>query len=158
MIPSNSSVNPLLSASRSILLREFVPRADRVPRDERVDVPEIQESARVNFSDAAWRQPRTSTRCRTEPDIYRSARRDRPTGAVLPRRCQAVIVAFDVWLLGFLSTWRSAVGDLLFSAITWTGVALAAAPSFAPDWRLQATGARSPCRSWPPQSRVTCSS
>ena len=32
-----------------------------------------------------------------------------------------MIVAFDVWLLGFLSTWRSAVGDLLFSAITWTG-------------------------------------
>lgn len=53
MIPSNSPVNPLLSVSRSILLREFVPRADRVPRDERVDVPEIQESARVNFSDAA---------------------------------------------------------------------------------------------------------
>ncbi len=32
-----------------------------------------------------------------------------------------MIVAFDVWLLGFFSAWRSAAGDLLFSAITWTG-------------------------------------
>ena len=33
------------------ILREVAPRADRVPADERVDLPEIQESFRVSFSD-----------------------------------------------------------------------------------------------------------
>ena len=35
------------------LLREFVMRQDRLRADQRVDLPEIQESFRVNFSDAA---------------------------------------------------------------------------------------------------------
>ena len=35
------------------LLREFVMRQDRLPADQRVDLPEVQESFRVNFSDAA---------------------------------------------------------------------------------------------------------
>ena len=35
------------------LLKEFVMRQDRLPRDQRVDLPEIQESFRVSFSDAA---------------------------------------------------------------------------------------------------------
>ncbi|HSG23714.1 MAG TPA: hypothetical protein VLA64_12240 [Azonexus sp.] len=48
---------PILNATQSPLrgggLREFVMRQDRVPRDQRVDLPEIQESFRVSFSDAA---------------------------------------------------------------------------------------------------------
>lgn len=40
------------AAARGPLLREFAPRADRVPADERVDAPEIQESYRVSFSSA----------------------------------------------------------------------------------------------------------
>ena len=39
--------------SRSRILREFVIRQDRPPPDQRVDLPEIQESVRVSFSDAA---------------------------------------------------------------------------------------------------------
>ncbi|MCK6406110.1 MAG: hypothetical protein L6Q60_08855 [Rhodocyclaceae bacterium] len=42
-----------LSPARGVVLREFAPRTDRVPRDLRVDTPEIQESFRVSFSDAA---------------------------------------------------------------------------------------------------------
>lgn len=48
-LPSSSTAAPL----RSGLLREFVIRQERPPRDQRVDLPEIQESFRVNFSDAA---------------------------------------------------------------------------------------------------------
>ena len=47
--PPNSAPSPL----RNVALREFVMRQDRVPRDLRVDLPEIQESFRVSFSDAA---------------------------------------------------------------------------------------------------------
>lgn len=42
-----------LSPLRSAVLREFVMLQDRLPRDQRFDLPEIQESFRVNFSDAA---------------------------------------------------------------------------------------------------------
>lgn len=45
--------NPAATALRSGILREFVMRQDRPPRDQRVDLPEIQESFRVSFSDAA---------------------------------------------------------------------------------------------------------
>ena len=45
----NSTLSPL----RSAVLREFVMPPDRLPRDQRFDLPEIQESFRVNFSDAA---------------------------------------------------------------------------------------------------------
>ncbi|MBS1145658.1 MAG: hypothetical protein H6R14_3064 [Proteobacteria bacterium] len=47
--PPNLTPSPL----RNVALREFVMRQDRVPRDQRVDLPEIQESFRVSFSDAA---------------------------------------------------------------------------------------------------------
>jgi hypothetical protein len=40
-------------AMRSGIIREFVMRQDRPTRDQRVDLPEIQESLRVSFSDAA---------------------------------------------------------------------------------------------------------
>lgn len=44
---------PSINNNRSVVLRELAPRTDRIPRDQRVDVPEIQESFRVNFSNAA---------------------------------------------------------------------------------------------------------
>lgn len=48
-LSTNSMPNPL----RSTVLREFVMRQDRLPNDQRVDLPEIQDSSRVSFSDAA---------------------------------------------------------------------------------------------------------
>jgi hypothetical protein len=39
------------STRASALLRDIAPRQDRVPVDDRVDLPEIQESFRVSFSD-----------------------------------------------------------------------------------------------------------
>lgn len=48
-LPANSTTSP----ARNGLLREFIVRQDRPPRDQRVDLPEIQESFRVSFSDAA---------------------------------------------------------------------------------------------------------
>ncbi|MDP3539622.1 MAG: hypothetical protein Q8S26_13070 [Azonexus sp.] len=45
--------NLTLSPLRNAVLREFVMPQDRLPRDQRFDLPEIQESFRVNFSDAA---------------------------------------------------------------------------------------------------------
>ncbi len=45
--------NPAATALRSGTLREFVMRQERPDRDQRVDLPEIQESFRVSFSDAA---------------------------------------------------------------------------------------------------------
>ena len=45
--PSHASQRP------GSLLREIAPRSDRVPRDERVDLPEIQESSLVSFSEEA---------------------------------------------------------------------------------------------------------
>ena len=49
--PSNLlSANALRAGS---LLRELSTRQDRVPTDQRVDLPEIQESFRVSFSDEA---------------------------------------------------------------------------------------------------------
>lgn len=46
---SYSTATPL----RGALLREFIMRAERPARYQRVDLPEIQESFRVSFSDAA---------------------------------------------------------------------------------------------------------
>ncbi|PKO90212.1 MAG: hypothetical protein CVU16_10675 [Betaproteobacteria bacterium HGW-Betaproteobacteria-10] len=45
--------NPAATALRGGVLREFVMRQERPARDQRVDLPEIQESFRVSFSDAA---------------------------------------------------------------------------------------------------------
>lgn len=47
---------PIVNASNASqragsILREVAPRSDRVPADDRVDLPEIQESFRVSFSD-----------------------------------------------------------------------------------------------------------
>lgn len=51
--PDRLPTNPAATALRSSTLREFVMRQDRPSRDQRVDLPEIQESFRVSFSDAA---------------------------------------------------------------------------------------------------------
>jgi hypothetical protein len=48
-VTNNQALNPI----RTGVLREFVVRQDRPPLDQRVDLPEIQESFRVSFSDAA---------------------------------------------------------------------------------------------------------
>lgn len=48
-VPANPTQSPL----RSGVLREFILRQDRVARDQRVDLREIQESFRVSFSDEA---------------------------------------------------------------------------------------------------------
>jgi hypothetical protein len=53
MIMLNMPGGSPVQTGRGIVLREFVPRVDRVPRDQRVDMPEIQESSRVSFSNAA---------------------------------------------------------------------------------------------------------
>lgn len=54
MLPLDKlSPNPAQIPSRAGVLREFVMRQDRLARDQRVDLPEIQESFRVSFSDAA---------------------------------------------------------------------------------------------------------
>jgi hypothetical protein len=53
LIQDRQILNTTPSLLRSGLLREFVMRQDRPSRDQRVDLPEIQESFRVSFSDAA---------------------------------------------------------------------------------------------------------
>lgn len=53
MLPIVSQPPTPLQPLRSAVLREFSPRTDRVPRDARIDAPEIEESFRVSFSDAA---------------------------------------------------------------------------------------------------------
>lgn len=60
-IPSNLNAarQPL---SGTGLLREFVMRQDRIAADQRVDLPEIQESFRVNFSEAALAASAEGTR------------------------------------------------------------------------------------------------
>lgn len=45
--------NPTPGPARNAVFREFVMRRDQTPPDQRVDMPEIQESFRVSFSDAA---------------------------------------------------------------------------------------------------------
>lgn len=55
---------------RAAGLREFFTRPDRLPQDQRVDLPEIQESFRVSFSEealaAAYEETRDTTQ-KTRP-------------------------------------------------------------------------------------------
>ena len=53
LIQDRPILNVTQSPLRSIFLRDVAMRQDRLPRDQRVDLPEIQESFRVSFSDAA---------------------------------------------------------------------------------------------------------
>ena len=57
-LPSPSTAAPL----RSGVLREFAMRQERPARDQLVDLPEIQESFRVSFSDAAMAASAESAR------------------------------------------------------------------------------------------------
>ncbi len=80
MISISTAVGAPAAPSRSNVMREIVPRADRVPRDERVDVPEVQESTRVNFSDAARAAASGRTRDAVQSPTYTEAR-----GGIDPR-------------------------------------------------------------------------
>ena len=53
LIQDRQILNAPQSPLRSGLLRELIGQQGRLPRDQRVDLPEIQESFRVSFSDAA---------------------------------------------------------------------------------------------------------
>jgi len=57
-LPAGTTASPL----RSGVLREFVMRQDRIPNDQRVDLPEIQESFRVSFSNGALAAAAEETR------------------------------------------------------------------------------------------------
>jgi hypothetical protein len=63
LIQNSSNLSAVRQTPSGIgLLREFVMRQDRLPVDQRVDLPEIQESFRVNFSDAALAASAEGTR------------------------------------------------------------------------------------------------
>jgi hypothetical protein len=82
-------LNPAQSPLRSGVLREFVMRQDRPSRDQRVDLPEIQESFRVSFSDAALAASAEATR-----DVVQKARPTDERGAAeLQLRAYAAIAA-----------------------------------------------------------------
>jgi hypothetical protein len=49
LIQEKTSFNPI----QSKLFRDFAIPQDRVPRNQRIDLPEIQESFRVSFSEGA---------------------------------------------------------------------------------------------------------
>lgn len=53
MIPLDRIPNPATAPLRTGVIREFTMRQDRPPPDLRIDMPEIQESFRVSFSEAA---------------------------------------------------------------------------------------------------------
>ena len=52
-LPTLPGLQAIPPSRPGALLRELAPRQDRLPVDERVDLPEIQESFRVSFSDEA---------------------------------------------------------------------------------------------------------
>ncbi|MDD2744769.1 MAG: hypothetical protein PHV02_21110 [Rhodocyclaceae bacterium] len=53
LIQDRQALSAISTPMRSGVLREFVMRQDRLARDERIDLPEIQESYRVSFSESA---------------------------------------------------------------------------------------------------------
>lgn len=57
-IPPQFTLNA--SQRTGAFLREIAPRVDRIPADDRVDLPEIQESFRVSFSEEARAQASTN--------------------------------------------------------------------------------------------------
>lgn len=72
-LPTNAAATPV----RSRILREFVMRQDRPASDQRVDLPEIQESFRVSFSDAALMA--FANDVRTDPKNAQPTNQQRPT-------------------------------------------------------------------------------
>ncbi len=53
IITLNPAGVPSLPANRGILQREWTSRPERVPENQRIDLPEIAESYRVSFSEQA---------------------------------------------------------------------------------------------------------
>ena len=89
LIQDRPPPNPTPGPLRNVALREFVMRQDRVPRDQRVDLPEIQESFRVSFSDAALAASAEGTR-----DVMQKARpTDEHGAAELQLRAYMAIAA-----------------------------------------------------------------
>lgn len=52
-LPYPAALQTIPAPRPGALLRELAVRQDRLPQDERIDLPEIQESFRVSFSDEA---------------------------------------------------------------------------------------------------------
>lgn len=90
MILINPAVSSLTPTSRGNVLREIAPRTDRIPRDERVDLPEVQESVRVSFSDAAQAAATGRTRDARQSPTFAEAR-----GGIDPR-IQSYLVVGDL--------------------------------------------------------------
>lgn len=53
MLPIPLTPPGTASSRASALTHDIAPRQDRIPADDRVDLPEIQESFRISFSDQA---------------------------------------------------------------------------------------------------------
>ena len=65
-LPTLPGLQAIPPSRPGALLRELAPRQDRLPVDERVDLPEIQESFRVSFSDEARAASITGARNETQ--------------------------------------------------------------------------------------------
>ena len=52
-LPYPAALQTIPAPRPGALLRELAVRQDRLPQDERIDLPEIQESFRVSISDEA---------------------------------------------------------------------------------------------------------
>jgi len=62
------------SLARSPWLRDLAVRRDRIPPDERADMPEVEESFRVSFSDAVRAGVATAGRDAAQADEPADAR------------------------------------------------------------------------------------
>ena len=65
-LPTLPGLQAIPPSRPGALLCELAPRQDRLPVDERVDLPEIQESFRVSFSDEARAASITGARNETQ--------------------------------------------------------------------------------------------
>ena len=86
--PSNAATT---SIGRSGVLREFVPRTDRVPQDQRIDIPEVQESYRVSFSNAALAAASGRVRDTTQQPTFTEERGANPDPRLLAYRSMAAL-------------------------------------------------------------------
>lgn len=65
-LPYPAALQTIPAPRPGALLRELAVRQDRLPQDERIDLPEIQESFRVSFSDEARAASITGARNETQ--------------------------------------------------------------------------------------------
>lgn len=65
-LPYPAALQTIPAPRPGTLLRELAVRQDRLPQDERIDLPEIQESFRVSFSDEARAASITGARNETQ--------------------------------------------------------------------------------------------